>query len=94
MLYSRVTRAHSGRVQRISSEEVTLNFVQHGANVRRPVRFLYMLDKDGTAYNAHLECIAICAVDIQLFQSAQNFTKVSHLTSHTIAQAHHAHNNK
>ena len=56
--------------------------------------FFYMLDKDGTACSAHLECIAICAVEILLFQNAQNVTKVSHLTSQTracIAQAHHAH---
>ena len=58
--------------------------------------FVYMLDKDGTACSAHLECIAICAVEILLFQNAQNFTKVSHLTSQTRAcsrleQAHHAH---
>ena len=58
--------------------------------------FFYMLDKDGTACSAHLECIAICAVEILLFQNAQNFTKVSHLTSQTglvVAQAHHAHDN-
>ena len=56
--------------------------------------FFYMLDKDGTECSAHLECIAICAVEILLFQNAQNVTKVSHLTSQTracIAQAHHAH---
>ena len=56
--------------------------------------FFYMLDKDGTACSAHLECIAICAVEILLFQNAQNVTKVSHLTSQTklvVAQAHHAH---
>ena len=47
--------------------------------------FFYMLDKDGTACSAHLECIAICAVEILLFQNAQNFTKVSHLTSQTRA---------
>ena len=51
--------------------------------------FFYMLDKDGTACSAHLECIAICAVEILLFQNAQNFTKVSHLL--VVAQAHHAH---
>ena len=45
--------------------------------------FFYMLDKDGTACSAHLECIAIGAVEILLFQNAQNFTKVSHLTSQT-----------
>ena len=45
--------------------------------------FFYMLDKDGTACSAHLECIAICAVEILLFQNAQNVTKVSHLTSQT-----------
>ena len=63
--------------------------------------FFYMLDKDGTACNAHFECIAICAVEIQLFQKAQNFTKVSYLTSQTtysslglvVAQPHHAHVN-
>ena len=58
--------------------------------------FFYMLDKDGTACSAHFECIAICAVEILLFQNAQNFTKVSHLTSQTTyskAQAHHAHDN-
>ena len=56
--------------------------------------FFYMLDKDGTACSAHFECIAICAVEILLFQNAQNVTKVSHLMSQTracIAQAHHAH---
>ena len=57
--------------------------------------FFYMLDKDGTACSAHLECIAICAVEILLFQNAQNVTKISHLTSQTqglvVAQAHHAH---
>ena len=56
--------------------------------------FFYMLDKDGTTCSAHHECIAICAVEILLFQNAQNFTKVSHLTTQTntvIAQAHHAH---
>ena len=49
--------------------------------------FFYMLDKDGTACSAHLECIAICAVEIHvlLFQNAQNVTKVSHLTSQTRA---------
>ena len=31
--------------------------------------FFYMLDKDGTACSAHLECIAICAVEILLFKS-------------------------
>ena len=60
--------------------------------------FSYILDKDGTACSAHLECIAICAVEILLFQNAQNFTKVSHLTSQTtysrvVAQAHHTHDN-
>ena len=55
--------------------------------------FFYLLDKDGTACSAHLECIAICAVEILLFQNAQNFTKVSHLTSLVVAQAHHAHDN-
>ena len=50
--------------------------------------FFYMLDEDGTACSAHLECIAICAVEILLFQNAQNFTKVSRLV---VAQAHHAH---
>ena len=33
--------------------------------------FFYMLDKDGTACSADLECIAICAVEILLFQNAQ-----------------------
>ena len=33
--------------------------------------FFNMLDKDGTACSAHLECIAICVVEIQLFQNAQ-----------------------
>ena len=94
MLRSRVTRAPSGRVQRISSEEVTeflFNTVQMFVDQQE---FFYMLDKDGTAYSALLECIAICAVEILHFQNAQNFTKVSHLTSQTracIAQAHHAH---
>ena len=46
-------------------------------------RGIYMQEKDGTACSAHLECIAICAVEIQLFQIAQNFTNVSHLTSQT-----------
>ena len=85
MLRSRVTRAPSGRVLRISSEEVTeflFNTVQMFVDQQD---FFYMLDKDGTACSAHLECIAICAVEILLFQNAQNVTKVSHLTSQTRA---------
>ena len=47
--------------------------------------FFHMLDEDGTACSAHLECIAICAVEILPFQNAQNVTKVSHLMLQTRA---------
>ena len=40
--------------------------------------FLYMLDKDGTACSAHLECIPICAVEILLFQNAQKSAILRH----------------
>ena len=72
MLHSRVTRAPSGRVQRISSEEVTLNLFNTVKMFIDQQDFFHRLEKDGTACIAHLECIAICAVEYNSFKCTKS----------------------